>query len=59
MASSYFKFSSTTLSKMKLLGKFTAYTIVVPSIPIGAWYYNANEERKNHVKEVRSRIRVP
>lgn len=33
--------------------------LLVPSIPIGAWYYSANQERKIKAEEVRTKVRVP
>jgi hypothetical protein len=36
-----------------------AATIVLPSIPIGVWYYSAVQDRKAKAEEVRTRVRVP
>jgi hypothetical protein len=36
-----------------------AATIIFPSIPIGVWYYSANDDRKAKAEEVRTRVRVP
>jgi len=50
--------SLVTNPKLRLAAKVSA-SLVVPTIPIAAWYYSALEERRKKTKEVRTRVRVP
>mmetsp|Transcript_12204 Transcript_12204/g.22884 ORF Transcript_12204/g.22884 Transcript_12204/m.22884 type:complete len:310 (-) Transcript_12204:36-965(-) len=45
-------------TKMNVALKLAA-TIIVPSIPVGIWYYSAVQDRKAKAEEVRTRVRVP
>lgn len=36
-----------------------AACVVVPSIPIGVWFYSATQDRKAKQEEVRTKVRVP
>ena len=49
---------SASSSRLSAAYKIAA-TVVLPSIPIGIWYYSAVEDRKAKAEEVRSRVRVP
>jgi hypothetical protein len=50
--------ASAASRKLNIAMKMAA-TVVVPSIPIGIWYYSAVQDRKAKAEEVRTRVRVP
>jgi hypothetical protein len=50
--------SSATKTKLNVAIKIVT-TVLVPSIPIGVWYYSAVQDRKERTEQVRTRVRVP
>lgn len=50
--------SSASFSKLNVAIKVAA-TIIVPSVPVGVWYYSAVQDRKAKAEQVRTRVRVP
>mmetsp|Transcript_1263 Transcript_1263/g.1927 ORF Transcript_1263/g.1927 Transcript_1263/m.1927 type:complete len:306 (-) Transcript_1263:69-986(-) len=50
--------ASAASRKLNIALKMAA-TVIVPSIPIGIWYYSAVQDRKAKAEEVRTRVRVP
>lgn len=46
-------------NNIKVLGKNLFLIVSVPSVPIGLWYKNAQDERKAHTKSVEQKVRLP
>mmetsp|Transcript_27030 Transcript_27030/g.31448 ORF Transcript_27030/g.31448 Transcript_27030/m.31448 type:complete len:311 (+) Transcript_27030:68-1000(+) len=50
--------ASANATRLKVLTKF-GVSLLIPSIPIGAWYISAINDRKTKIEEVRTKVRVP
>lgn len=49
---------------MSRINTFTIFTrigssLIIPAIPIGGWYYTANQDRHSKSEEIRTKVRVP
>ncbi len=45
-------------STLKLFSRIGS-SLLVPAIPVGMWYYTADQDRKQKYEEVRTKVRVP
>jgi len=46
-------------SRLNIAARLAGTFIILPSIPIGIWWYQALEERKQHAHSVETRVRIP
>eukprot|EP00551_Chaetoceros_affinis_P010045 CAMPEP_0203670900 /NCGR_PEP_ID=MMETSP0090-20130426/6859_1 /ASSEMBLY_ACC=CAM_ASM_001088 /TAXON_ID=426623 /ORGANISM="Chaetoceros affinis, Strain CCMP159" /LENGTH=325 /DNA_ID=CAMNT_0050535877 /DNA_START=74 /DNA_END=1051 /DNA_ORIENTATION=- len=50
---------STRAAAAKTMAQLSATFFLLPSIPIAAWYYNANSDRQRQIQEVQTKVRIP